>query len=60
MCVCIKYVKMANAVEGYLKAHFLSRFTGGRYSFPKIALLYPWYVCYNAECQKKELSSTIC
>ena len=28
----------------------IPRRTGGRYSFPWIAPLYPWYIPYNAEC----------
>ena len=46
--------KLATLVEGDLKAPFsiatIPRCRGGRYSFPWIALLYPWSVPYNAEC----------
>ena len=47
-------VKLATVVEGDQKAPFslatTPRCWGGRYSFPWIAPLYPWYVPYNAEC----------
>ena len=47
-------VKLATVVEGHPKAAFLVATTprgrGGRYSFPGIAPLYPWYVSYIAEC----------
>ena len=46
--------KLATVVEGDQKAPFsiatTSRCRGGRYSFPRIAPLYPWYVPYIAEC----------
>ena len=61
VCVCIYtyiyifvYQKLATVVEGGPKAPFsiatTPRCRGGRYSFPWIAPLYPWYVPYNAEC----------
>ena len=44
---------MATLVEGELKTPFLlattSRFSGGHYSFPWIAPLYPWSAPYDAE-----------
>ena len=47
-------VKLATIVEGDPKAPFsiatTPRCTGGRYSIPRIAPLYPWTVPYNAEC----------
>ena len=47
-------VRLATVVEGDSKSPFsiatTPRCKGGRYSFPWIALLYPWYVSYNAEC----------
>ena len=47
-------VKLATIVEGEPKALFsiatTLRCRGGRYSFPWIAPLYPWYVPYIAEC----------
>ena len=47
-------VKLATVVEGNQRAPFLIATTpmcsGGRYSFPWIAQLYPWYVPYIAEC----------
>ena len=47
-------VKLATLVKGDPKAPFSIATTpscrGGRYSFPWIAPLYPWYVTYNAEC----------
>ena len=43
-----------SVVEGKPKAPFsivtTPRCRVGRYSFPWIAPLYPWYVPYNAEC----------
>ena len=63
VCVCacgkksrvyISKVKLATVVESDLKAPFSIATTpmcrGGRYSFPWIAPLYPWYVPYIAEC----------
>ena len=45
--------KLATVVEGDQKAPFsiatTPRSSGGRYSFPWIALLYPRYVPYTAE-----------
>ena len=45
--------KLATVVEGDPKAPFsiatIPRCRGGRYSFPWIAPLYPWYVAYIAE-----------
>ena len=45
---------METVVEGDPKAPFpistTSRCRGGPYSFPWIALLYPWYVPYIAKC----------
>ena len=45
---------LATAVEGNLKASFsiatTPRWRERRYSVPLIALLYPWYVPYIAEC----------
>ena len=45
---------LVTVVEGDPKAPFsiatTPRFRGGRYSFPWIAPLYPWYVPYIAEC----------
>ena len=47
-------VKLATVVEGDQKAPFSIATTpicsGGRYSFPWKAPLYPWYVPYIAEC----------
>ena len=47
-------VNLATVVEGDQKAPFsiatTPRCRGGRYSFPWIASLYPWYVPYIAEC----------
>ena len=46
-------VKLAAAVEGDQKAPFSIATTlrcRGRYSFPWVAPLYPWYVPYIAEC----------
>ena len=52
-----KKVKLATVVKGDLKAPFsiatTPRFKGGRYSFPWITPLYPWYVPYIAEYQTK-------
>ena len=55
--VCILALNMlllAIVVEGDQKAPFLTASTprcwGGRYSFPWIDPLYPWYLPYNAEC----------
>ena len=49
-----KKVKLVTVVEGDPKTPFTiattPRCRGGRYSFPRIAPLYPWYVPYNAEC----------
>ena len=46
-------VKLATVVEGDQKASFsiatTLRCIGGRYSFTRIAPLYPWYVRYIAE-----------
>ena len=50
----VKKIKLVTEVEGDQKAPFsvatTSRCREGRYSFPWIAPLYPWYVLYNAEC----------
>ena len=50
----VKYVKLATVTVGDQKAPFSIATTpscrGGRYSFPYIAPLYPWYVPYIAEC----------
>ena len=46
--IYIYKVKLATVVENDLKAPF-SIARGGYYSFPWIALLYPWYMPYNAE-----------
>ena len=47
-------VKLATIVKGDQKVPFsiasTQRCRGGRYSFPWIAPLYPWYVPYIAEC----------
>ena len=49
-------------VEGDLKAPFAiattPRSRGGPNSFPYIALLYPWYVPYNAECLVKRYQTS--
>ena len=46
--------KLATIVEGDQKAPSsmatTPKYRGGRYSFPRIALLYSWYVPYIAEC----------
>ena len=46
--------KLATIVEDNLKTPFsiatTPRCRGGRYSFPWITPLYPWYVSYNTEC----------
>ena len=51
--ILVYIVKLAIVVEGDSKAPFLIatklRCREGRYSFPLIAPLYPWYVPYNAE-----------
>ena len=51
------------SVKGDPKAPFsiatTPRCRGGRYSFPRIAPLYLWYVPYNTELLSKEVSSTI-
>ena len=48
------YKKLATIVEGNQKAPFSTATTprcrGGRYSFPWIAPLYPWYIPCIAEC----------
>ena len=48
---------MVTVVEGNQKAPFsiatTPRCRGGRYSFPWIAPLYPWYAPYNAVCQAR-------
>ena len=53
----ISQVKLATVVEGDQKAPFsiatTPRCRGGRYSFPWIAPLYPWYVPYIAECSAR-------
>ena len=50
----VKKVKLAAKIEGDQKVPFsvatTPRHRGGRYSFPWIASLYPWYVPYIAEC----------
>ena len=47
-------VKLATIVEGSQKAPFsiatTPSYREGRYSFPWIAPLYPWYIPYIAEC----------
>ena len=47
-------VKLETVVKGDQKAPFsiatTPRCGGGRYSFPWIAPLYPWYVPYIAVC----------
>ena len=53
---------MATIVEGDQKSPFSKasspRYKGGRYSFPKIVPLYPWYLPYIAVLSK-EVSSNI-
>ena len=54
-CILIwSKIKLTTVVEGDLKSPFsiatTPRCRVGRYSFPWIAPLYPWYVPYNAEC----------
>ena len=50
----ISKVKLATIVEGDPKAPFSEATTprcrGGRYSFPWMAPLYPWYIPYITEC----------
>ena len=50
-------------VEGNHKAPFsiatIPKCRGGRYSFPRIAPLYPWYVPYIAECQAPFLKALV-
>ena len=50
-------VKLATVVEDDQNAPFsiatTLRWRGGRYSFPWIAPLYPWYVSCIAECQAR-------
>ena len=50
----IKKVNLVTLIEGHQKAAFsiatTLRCREGRYSFPWIAPLYPWYVPYIAEC----------
>ena len=50
----VYFLKLVTVVEGNPEAPFLIATTplckGGRYSFPWIAPLHPWYVPYNAEC----------
>ena len=50
----VSKVKLVTVVEGEQKAPFLIATTlrcrGGRYSFPRISPLYPYYVPYIAEC----------
>ena len=45
ICVCVSKVKLVTVVEGDQKAPFsiatTPRCKGGRYSFPRIAPLYP-------------------
>ena len=52
--MCKVKVKLATVVEGDQKAPFsiatTPRYNGGRYSYPWITPLYPWYVHYIAEC----------
>ena len=54
----VKKVKLVTVVEGEQKAPFsiatTLRSRGGRYSFPWIAPLYPWYVPYIVECEVKK------
>ena len=49
----VSKVKLSHLVEGDPKDPFsiatTPRYRGGRYSFPRIAPLYPWYVPYIAE-----------
>ena len=48
---------LATVVEGDRNALFsiatTPRCRGGRYSYPWIAPLYPWYLSYNAECEAR-------
>ena len=50
-------VKLATVVEGDQKAPFsiatALKGRGGRYSFPWIALLYPWYIPYIASVKQR-------
>ena len=50
----VSEVKLAIVVEGDQRANFsiatTPRCREGRYSFPWIAPLYPWYVPYITEC----------
>ena len=50
----ISKVKLTTVVEGYQEAPFsiavIPRCRGWLYSFPWIALLYPWYIPYIIEC----------
>ena len=50
-------------VEGDTKAPFsiatTQRCRGGQYTFLWISPLYSWDVPYNAECQSKQVSSSI-
>ena len=47
-------IKLATVVEGGQNAPFsiatTPRCSGGSYSIPSIAPLYPWYIPYFAEC----------
>ena len=51
-------VELVILVEGNQKAPFSIATTpkcrGGRYSLPRIAPLYPWYIPYNAECLERQ------
>ena len=52
--ITVSKVKLVTEVKGDPKAPFLiattPRCRGGRYSFPWIVPLYPWYVPYDDEC----------
>ena len=55
ICKHILWITLfATIVEGDLKVSFsiatTPKYRGWHYSFPWIALFYPWYVPYNAEC----------
>ena len=59
----LRKVKLATFIDGDLKAPFsiatTLRCRGGRYSIPRIALLYPWSIPYNCWVLSKEASSAI-
>ena len=54
MLYIVSKVKLVTVVKGDQKAPFsiatTPRSRGGRYSFTWIYPLYPWFVCYIAEC----------